>query len=289
MSKISYVNGRYVQHQDAFVHMEDRGYQFGDGVYEVMAFYNRKMLDGAPHMQRLTRSLKETRIAPPMSEKALQMVINELIARNSRIDGTIYLQITRGVAKRDHIIPGGMKSALTMTVTGPKIPKAKDVSEGISVATVEDIRWHRRDIKTVLLLPNTFAKREAMEKGAREAWMVSPEGMITEASASNAYIVNAKGEIVTHPANQWILNGITRMSVLQIARKAGYKIVERPFSVKEAKAAKEAFITGTTSNVLPIVSIDGAKIGNGKPGPVAQDLLKHYHAYIYEQTGKEWI
>lgn len=288
MAKIAYVNGRYLHYRDAFVPIEDRGYQFADGVYEVIAFYNRKLLDEALHMKRLARSLREVGIAAPMGTRALSLVIAELIARNDRTDGTLYLQVTRGVAKRDHIIPTGLKPSLTMVVNGPKIPKEKDVQGGISAVAVKDIRWARRDIKSIALLPNTLAKRDAMQAGAREAWLVNDNGEVTEASASNSFIVTAKGEIITHPANQWILGGITRHVVLGIARKAGYKVIERPFSLKEAMSAKEAFITGTTANVLPVVSLEGKPVGNGKPGPVTLRLLALYHDHIYRQTGKTW-
>lgn len=288
MARISYVNGRYLDHADAYVHMEDRGYQFADGIYEVIAFYNRTLVDEGLHLTRFYRSLRELAITPPMNEAALKLVMQEIIARNDRIDGTLYMQVTRGVAKRDHAAPVGIKPSLTMLVTGPKIPKDADVQQGITVISVPDIRWGRRDIKSIALLPNTLAKQQALAAGVRDAWLVNEQGLITEASASNAYIVNAKGEIVTHPLTQDILGGCTRAVVLEQAKKAGFRVIERAFSLKEALAAQEAFITGTTSNVLPIVKIDGKAIGNGKPGKVAKTLLTAYHAHITRLTGKPW-
>lgn len=268
--------------------MEDRGYQFADGIYEVIAFYNRTLVDEDLHFARFFRSLRELDITPPMSEAALQLVIAELIARNDRTDGTLYMQVTRGVAKRDHIFPKQARSALTMAVTGPKIPKEHEVGNGVCVITTRDLRWARRDIKTIALLPNVLAKQEAAKVGAREAWLVDEEGMITEGAVSNNAIVNAKGEIITHPLTNDILGGCTRAVVLQLAKKAGYKVIERPFSLKEAKAAKEAFVTGTTSNVLSVVKIDDAIIGTGKPGEVSQALLAAYLAHITKLTGKQW-
>lgn len=288
MARISYVNGRYLNHADAYVHMEDRGYQFADGIYEVMAFYNRILVDEDLHLARFARSMRELDIAPPMGEGALKLVMQELIARNDRNDGTIYMQVTRGVARRDHAFPKAARSALTMAVTGPKVPKEHEVRDGVSVITTPDQRWARRDIKTIALLPNVLAKQKAAEAGAREAWLLDKDDYITEGAVSNNAIVNAKGEIITHALTQDILPGCTRAMVWELAKKAGYKVIERRFSLKEALAAKEAFITGTTSNVLPVVKIDGKTIGSGKPGAVAKTLLAAYLAHITKTTGKQW-
>lgn len=286
MAKISYVNGRYVHHAAAAIHIEDRAHQFSDGVYEVMAFYNRILLDETLHMQRLARSLKEIRITPPMSDKALRMVIREVIARNARDNGTVYIQISRGVAKRDHTFPKHTRASLVITVTGAKQPKAKEVREGVSVITTHDLRWARRDIKSVSLLANVMARQAAAEAGAREAWLIGKDGLISEGSASNAAIVNAKGEVVTSPESHNILGGITRAVVLKLARKSGIKIVEKSFSLKEAYAAKEAFMLGTTANVLPVTTIDGKPVGNGKPGTITMKLLALYLAHIDQETGR---
>jgi D-alanine transaminase len=287
MARISYVNGRYVNHSQAFVHMEDRGYQFSDGVYEVIAFYNGRLLDEDLHMKRLIRSLSELKITPPMTEKSLRLVIRELLTRNHRENGTLYIQISRGVAKRDHAFPKEAAPALVMSVSGPKMPKEKEVRDGIKVITYPDQRWQRRDIKSVSLLANIIAKQAAAAEGAREAWLMDSD-LIIEGSSSNSAIVNAKGEIITTPADERILEGITRTVVLDIARKAGIKIVERPFSLKEAKAAKEAFMMSTTANILPVVRIDDATVADGKPGKITLKLLGLYFEHIYRQTGKRW-
>ncbi len=288
MAKISYVNGRYVNHLHASVHIEDRGYQFSDGIYEVIAFYNRRLLDERLHLVRLMRSLKELRIDVPMTERAMRIVMHELIARNDRDDGTLYMQISRGVAKRDHPFPKNTRPSFVMAVTGPKAPKEQETREGIKVITLPDERWARRDIKSISLLANILAKQEAAEAKVKEAWLYDEEGIISEGSASNSVIINSKNEIITHPADQHILGGITRHVVLELARKAGFKVIEKPFSVGEAKKAKETFMISTTSNILPVVQIDGNPIADGKPGKITLQLLALYHNHIYRQTGKRW-
>lgn len=288
MAKISYVNGRYVDHNDAYVHIEDRGYQFSDGVYEVIAFYNRRLLDGEAHLKRLTRSLNELRIDAPMSAQALRLVMRELMDRNDRNDGTIYMQVSRGVARRDHPFPKRARPSFIMAVTGPKMTKAKEVKEGVKVITMPDQRWVRRDIKSISLLPNVLAKQAATEAGAKEAWLYDKEGLIREGSASNNAIVTTRHEIITAPADTHILGGITRNVMIELAAKAGYKVVQRPFTMKELRAAKEAFIMSTTMNLLPVTRIDDEKIGTGKPGNVTLELLGLYYEHIFRQTGKQW-
>lgn len=287
MAKICYVNGQYVHQCDAMVHMEDRGYQFSDGVYEVMAFYNRTFMDETLHMKRLARSLKELAIPMPMSAQALGLVARELLARNDREHGILYLQINRGVARRDHAFPKSVTPSIVMSLTGPKWPTEAQAKQGMKAITLPDIRWKRRDIKSISLLPNVMARQKAAEAGAREAWLVE-NGYVTEGSATNAYIVNAKGEVMTHPLGHNILGGVTRDAVLSLARKNGVKVVEKPFTVKEAMSAKEAFITSTSANVLPVVAIDGKKIGDGKPGPVTRKLLQLCYDHIRRQTGFAW-
>lgn len=288
MARISYVNGRYLPHRYATVHMEDRGYQFSDGVYEVIAFFNRTLVDGPLHMARLSRSLKELHIDEPMTMRALTRVMDELIHRNDRVDGTIYLQISRGVARRDHPFPINAKPCVVMAITSAKTPKAKEVNDGVAVIVRPDIRWGRRDIKTVSLLPNVLAKQDATAAGAREAWLVDEKGMITEGAVSNNFIVNNKGELLTHPKSHVILGGVTRDVVIGLAKRAKIKTIERSFSLKEALGAREAFLTSTTSNVLPVVSVDGKKIGAGKPGEITMRLLALYLEHITKQTGKSW-
>lgn len=288
MAKISYVNGRYVHHAAACVSIEDRGYQFADGAYEVMAFYNRRLLDEDRHLQRLMRSLAELRMRSPVSERSLRLLMRETIARNDREDGTLYLQITRGVAKRDHTFPALVRPSLVMSVTGAKTPKAEDIRSGIGVVTMPDERWARRDIKSISLLPNILAKQAAAEKAAREAWLHDGEGRIYEGSSSNCAIVTRKGQIVTAKADRHILGGITREVVLAVARKKGVAVAERPFTLEEALTSREAFMMSTTANILPVTRINGVAVGTGVPGELTMRLLGLYHDHIYAQTGKRW-
>lgn len=274
MGRIAYVNGRYVPHAEAAVHIEDRGYQFADGVYEVLAVYKGKLIDEPGHIERLDRSLRELRIDWPVTPRVLAVLMRETVRRNRLTDGTIYLQVTRGVAPRSHPFPEGAAPALVMTI------KAKDLNTlkgGIptKVITVPDQRWARPDIKSVALLPNCLAQQQAKEAGCYEAWQVDRDGYVTEGTMSNAWIVSAKGELVTRSADgNVILNGITRLAVLDVAKAAKVKLVQRPFTVAEAKKAREAFLTSTTSFVKPVVEVDGRKVGNGEPGPITRQLGK---------------
>ncbi|HKR19341.1 MAG TPA: D-amino-acid transaminase [Stellaceae bacterium] len=276
MSRIAYVNGRYVPHRQACVHIEDRGFQFADGVYEVIAVRGGGFIDETPHLARLHRSLAELHIAPPMSDGALKAVMRETVRRNRVIDGIIYLQITRGAAPRDFSFPPGVRPSLIMTARAQRPLDPKIIERGVRVVTVPDIRWARPDIKSVALLPNALGKQQAREAGAYEAWQVDRDDNVTEGTSSNAWIVTAKNEIVTRPADHAILNGVTRLGVLKVAAEAGLKLVERSFSVAEAKAAREAFLTSTTNFVVPIVRIDDATVGEGKPGEFARRLRALY-------------
>jgi D-alanine transaminase len=287
MAAISYVNGRYLPHAQAMVHIEDRGYQFADGIYEYIAFYNRTLLDAELHFARLERSLRELQIAPPAATAALRIIIRELIERNGRDDGGLYIQATRGVAKRDHPFPKHAKSSLVMTIAAAKSPKPQEIEDGVKVITTADIRWARRDVKSVSLLANILAKQEASHKKVREAWLIE-DNIITEGSTSNAYIVTKSGELVTHQADEHILGGVTRDVVLKLARKGGIPVAERPFSVVEMKDAAEAFMTSTSVNVLPVTTIDDKPVGSGKPGPVTRKLQELYNAHVQKQTGKQW-
>lgn len=285
--RISYVNGRFVPHAKATVHIEDRGYQFSDGIYEYVAFYNGVLLDGGLHFNRLERSLKELGIAMPLSRKALEQAVATLIKRNKMKDGGLYVQVSRGVAKRDHAFPKDIKSSLVMTVCPPKTPAPDVVKNGAKVITTADIRWGRCDIKTVSLLANVLAKQQAVEAGAREAILIRENGVVSEGAVSNAYIVTKSGVLMTHPANQHILAGVTRNVVLRLAKKAGIKVAEKSFKLADLRAASEVFITSTSINVLPVTLIDGKKVGSGKPGPVTQKLQALYNIYVFKQTGKK--
>lgn len=281
MSRIAYVNGRYVPHRDAAVHIEDRGYQFADGIYEVVCVRHGQVIDEEPHFERLERSLRELRIAAPMGRRALRHVTRELLRRNAVTDGIVYTQITRGVARRDHPFPAaGTPPSIVMTSRRIKPPDPKQFTQGIAAITVPDIRWQRCDIKSVSLLPNILAKQQARESGAYEAWMVDRDGNVTEGTSTNAWIVTEAGELVTRQLSGAILSGITRGSLIKLAAAAQIKIVERPFSVEEARRAREAFITSTTSWVIPIVKLDGKPVGTGKPGPVADRLRELYFGYM---------
>lgn len=277
MPRIAYVNGTYGPLADASVNVEDRGYQFADGIYEVALFVNGRFWDLDGHLARWDRSLKALEIAAPMSERALRLVMRRLTARNGGGDCSIYLQATRGVGPRNHPFPiEGTPPSLVMTVKPLNLEKLDGLSrKGIAVVTEPDIRWGRVDIKSVGLLPNVLAKEHAKRAGAQEAWLVK-NGKVTEGSSSNAWIVDASGALVTHPLGVEILGGITRQTVIACAQELQMKVVERAFSVDEALRAREAFITSAMNLAMPVISIDGRDVGDGRPGPVALRLRKAY-------------
>jgi D-alanine transaminase len=281
MSRIAYVNGRYVPHRDAVVHVEDRGYQFADGVYEVCEVKAGRLIDERRHMARLERSLAELRIEPPMPLNALGVVLRETVRRNRVRDGIVYLQVTRGVAPRDHAFPkAGTRPSVVVTAKNHDSTRNELMAgEGIAVITVPENRWPRVDIKSVSLLPNVLAKQAAREAGAREAWYVDAEGRVTEGSSSNAWIVTAEGKVVTRPADSGILRGITRSVLLDLLKDQSLELDERPFTVEEALAAREAFVTSASQLVMPVVSIDGRPVANGAPGLVAAALRKDFHRF----------
>lgn len=281
MSRIAYVNGRYVPRRHASVNIEDRGYQFSDGVYEVCEVRGGRLVDERRHMQRLVRSLGELRIRMPMSLSALSVVLHETVARNRVRDGIVYLQITRGVARRDHPFPPAtVEPAIVVTANSLNQVNAEAMAaEGVAVITRPEDRWERVDIKAVALLPNVLAKQAAREQGAREAWYVDKEGHVTEGSSSNAWIVTREGKVVTRPAEFGILRGITRTVVLEVIKGQGLELEERAFTVAEAYAAREAFLTSASQIVMPVVRIDGRPIGNGAPGLLASALRRDFHRY----------
>jgi len=285
MTRIAYVNGQYMPHHDAAVHIEDRGYQFADGVYEVFAMHQGLIIGEQGHMDRLEHSLKELRIAWPMSRRVIGVVIREIARRNRIRDGFIYLQISRGVARRDHPFPKDSESSLVLTARRLPPLNKEELRKGVGVITIPDIRWKRHDIKSVALLPNILGMQQAREAGAYEAWMVNDEGMVTEGTLSNAWIVTEDGELVTHNASYAILNGITRLTVLEAAAEAGVEFSERPFSVDEALQAKEAFITSSTSHVKAVTSIDGKSVGNGHVGELTSRMLDLYVDFIEDKGG----
>ena len=279
MARLAYVNGRYLPHAQACVHIEDRGFQFADGVYEVIAIRDGYFVDRQGHMARLERSLRELQIAWPMSKRALDLVMAELVRRNRIDNGLLYLQVTRGIAPRDFRFPQSAKSTLVMTARKKRnLVSREQVTKGVAVITIPDIRWLRRDIKSVALLPQVLGKQQAVEAGAFEAWMVDSDGLVTEGCSSNAWIVTAEGTLVTRHPNHEILNGVTRLSVLKIIEEQGIGVDIRPFSVDEAYRAREAFMTSASSFLLPITRIDGRAVGHGMPGPLAQRLRSAYVA-----------
>lgn len=278
MSRVAYVNGVYKPHGEAVVHVEDRGFQFADGVYEVWSVFDGRLADYDGHMTRLARSLTELRIAIPMTRQALTQVLKETVRRNRVRNGIVYLQVTRGTARRDHPFPAeGTPPSVVVTAKSidPRKTEAT-AAKGVAVVTQPDIRWGRCDIKTVGLLPNVLAKQAARDRGAYECWMVDDMGLVTEGSSTNAWIIDEAGKLRTRDTQANILRGVTRAALMRLAEEEGVEIDERPFSVDEAKRAREAFFTAAGAFVMPAVSIDGTKIGDGKPGPVTRRLRKLY-------------
>jgi D-alanine transaminase len=281
MSRIAYVNGRYLPLRDAKVHVEDRGYQFGDGVYEVCEVRDGRLIDERRHLERLQRSLGELRIRLPITLRALGVVFHEVVKRNRISYGIVYLQITRGVARRDHAFPV-VPVEPSIVVTARSLNRARNealADKGIAVITVPDNRWGRVDIKTIGLLPNVLARQAAIEQGARDAWFVDPDGSVTEAASANAWIVTAAGTVVTRPADHTILRGITRTVLLDVIKAQGLTLEERAFTLKEAYSAREAFVTSASQIVLPVVRIDDHPIGNGAPGLLALALRQEFHRF----------
>lgn len=281
MSRIAYVNGRYLPLREASVNVEDRGYQFSDGVYEVCEVLGGKLVDERRHIERLQRSLSELRIAMPMTPAVLNVVFHEVVRRNRIHWGIVYLQVTRGVSRRDHAFPpAGTKPSVVVTARNMNFEAAEKLAgDGIAVITVPENRWARVDIKSVSLLPNVLAKQAAREQGAKEAWFVDNTGHITEGSSSNAWIVTRDGKVVTRQADHGILKGITRTVVLEVMAKQGLKLEERAFTLDEAQAAREAFVTSASQIVMPVVRIDGKPVGNGAPGLIASALRRDFHQF----------
>lgn len=285
MSRIAYVNGAYVPHADAGVHIEDRGYQFADGVYEVCEVRHGYIVDLTRHLDRLGRSLSELRIDWPMNRAALVHVIREVVRRNWVRNGLFYMQVTRGVARRDHVFPAA-ETRPSIVVTAKRTDAAaiaRKATHGIAAITVPENRWDRVDIKSVGLLPNVLARQKAKEEGAHEAIFVDADGTVKEGAATNVWIVDRDGNLRTRPAVHGILKGITRTTLMDVAVPLGLKIEERAFSVDEMLAAREVFITAATSICFPVISIDGKPIGNGHPGSIAQNIREAFFG-VAEKT-----
>ncbi|MEN3793843.1 D-amino-acid transaminase [Fulvimarina sp. MAC3] len=283
MPRIIYVNGSYVPETEAKISVFDRGFLFADGIYEVTAVLSGKLVDFSGHMKRLRRSLSELAMASPASDDDLLAIHRDLISRNGIEDGLVYMQITRGAAERDFAFPPeGTEPSLVLFTQEKALRETPASKTGITVATVPDLRWSRRDIKTVQLLYPSMAKMEAKGKGADDAWMVDGDGFVTEGTSNNAYIVKADGTVVTRHLSNDILHGITRAAVVGLSEQEGRSVEVRPFTVEEAKAAQEAFVTSASAFVMPVVSIDGTTIGAGAPGDFTRRLRERYIAHAEE-------
>ncbi|MEM7508030.1 MAG: D-amino-acid transaminase [Pseudomonadota bacterium] len=283
MSRIVYVNGAYVAEEEAKISIFDRGFLMADAVYEVTSVLDGKLADWPGHCARLGRSLSELKMAAPCSDEDLLEIHRELVRRNDLVEGLIYLQVTRGAADRDFAWPKDTAPGIVLFTQDKPLEETTQAETGISVVPIEDLRWGRRDIKTTQLLYPSFAKMSAKEQGADDAWMVE-DGFVTEGTSNNAYIVTQDGTIVTRQLSNALLHGITRASVLELAREAQMKVEERPFTIDEAKSASEAFITAASTFVCPVVKIDGIALGDGTPGPVAKRLREIYVANAKAQS-----
>lgn len=280
MSRIAYVNGRYLPHRDATVHIEDRGYQFADAVYEACEIRGGHIIDVRRHLDRLDRSLSELRFALPMSRGALIRVMRETARRNRVVDGLVYLQVGRGVAPRDHAFPKRAVPSVVVTAKPiPVGPALRRAEQGVAVVTVPDNRWDRVDIKTVGLLPNALAKQAARERGAYEAVFVDADGFVTEGASTNVWIVTPEGTLATRPAEHGILKGITRGVVMEVAAAEGLTVEERPISLAELRAAREVFITAASTIVVPVIKVDDQVIANGVPGSIGNRLRARFHEF----------
>ena len=274
MSRIIYLNGKYVPEAEARVSVFDRGYLFADGVYEVTAVIDGRLVDFEPHMDRLARSLRELEMAWPVTREALREVHEDLLRRNGLGEGRVYMQVTRGVADRDFAYPKEAKSSLVAFTQAGQLVADPKAERGVKVISIADIRWKRRDIKSIALLAQCMGKQQAVEAGASEAWMVE-DGYVTEGTSSTSYIV-ADGRILTRALSSAVLPGVTRIAIMRLAAELGMTVEERPFTIAEAFAAEEAFLTSASALVMPVVEIDGREIGGGRPGPVARRLRALY-------------
>jgi D-alanine transaminase len=280
MTRVVYVNGRYQPYDAALIHAEDRGFQFGDAVYEVCEVKGGRLVDETRHMQRLARSLGELGIPQPMSTGAWTRVLRETIRRNRVHDGLVYLQVSRGARPRDFLFPPDDVAPTVVCLARTADPTRSEAAAatGIAIKTVPDMRWGRCDIKTVMLLPSSLAKEAARGEGAKEAWLVDRDGYVTEGASSNAWIVDREGRLITRGIDNAILRGVTRTTLIDLLKREKIELVERPFTVEEAKTAREAFITSATNIVMPVVKIDGKPIGNGAPGLLSLKLRSEFHS-----------
>ncbi|HMO29929.1 D-amino-acid transaminase [Enterovirga sp.] len=275
MSRIVFVNGSFVPYEEARIPIMDRGFLFGDGIYEVSAVLGGKLIDNEAHLARLERSLGEIQIRNPYPAEKWIELEKEIVRRNGLQEGLVYMQVTRGVAERDFAFPKDVEPTVVMFTQEKNMRAAPAAQKGAAVITVPDLRWKRRDIKSVALLAQVLAKQAAAEAGVAEAWMVE-DGKVTEGGSSTSFIITRDGTIVTRQLSTALLPGITRKTVIRLAQEAQLRVEERAFSVEEALDAQEAFLTSATSLVLPVVSIDGKPVGDGKVGPMVRRLRELY-------------
>ena len=280
MPKIAYVNGRYLDHMKANVHIEDRGLQFADGVYEVILVRNQSLVDIDLHLSRLDWSLSELKIDWPKTPRVLSLLLNEIIYRNRLTFGSIYIQVSRGTASRNFDYPEEISPNLIIYAKRATRDTFASINKGYKVISMPDIRWKRCDLKTVSLLPAVLAKKAAVEQGAMEAWLVDEHGLVTEGTSSNAWIVSNNDELITRPVDHSILSGVTRKTVASLAKEIGIKVIEQAFSIDDAIKAKEAFCTSSTALLKPITNIDGKRIGDGKVGNITKSIIIHYLKYM---------
>lgn len=287
MSRFIYINGQYLPYQQASIHVEDRGFLFGDAVYEVIGCIHGYFADETAHLDRLERSLHELKMDMPVERETLRFLMREVLRRNHQTNAMIYIQISRGVAKRDFAFPAP-ETLQTLMIMTPNYDFDHNTGllKGLRVKTVKDIRWKRRDIKSTLLLPQSMAKQEAIDSGYQEGWMVDDEGYVTEGTSNNAYIVK-DGEIITRPVSCDILKGTTRSALQKICAEDGLRFIERAFTPEEAYEADEAFCSAATAQVTGIIEIDGHKIGDGKPSKITKQLFQHYRDYVNGLRGKQ--
>ena len=276
---ICYVNGSYEEKTSAVISIQDRGFNFSDGVYEVMSFSGNHVINFDKHVKRLSKSLDSLRIKKPLvNYKSLELILRKLIKVNKLDEGFLYLQITRGSSSRNHLFPKLTKPNLVIFTFNTKLDE-KLILSGVKVRLTEDLRWKRCDIKSISLLPNVLEKQNAFEEGMYESWQ-KRNNLITEGATSNAFIVNRDGFIQTHPANNFILGGVTRDTLIEVAKKNKIKVIEKAFSSNDLFKSKEAFLTSTTAKILPVVKINEKTIGNGKPGQMTQVLIKMYNELV---------
>jgi len=284
MSRVAYVNGAYVPHEHASIHIEDRGFQFADSVYEVVYVYKGKLIDAVPHLDRMRYSLTELKIQAPMKQGPLLLIIKEMIKRNHLSTGLIYIQVSRGSARRDFPYPKNCKPTLVMTARRMVPFNPAQTLKGIRVMSLDDPRWARCDIKTTALLGAAMSKQTALDQGYDDAWMIDADDFVTEGTSNNAWIMPEEGILQTRPASHAILNGITRRSIMKLAAEKTLTVIEKPFTLAEAYTAKAAFISSASACVKPVISINDRPIGDDRVQDLTRDIAIMYHHFLETHT-----